>query len=200
MIRRPDSLSFRVRQSGGRARAWLWWQSEREAKWKELTITILNSPQAQIHETARRLRDAITARLDQASIAPVAEPSGTAAVAEPPRTAAIAQSPRPDAVAEPCRDHSMATLSQSDLTAAVANTAASMITKEGTPHRMFISAPAVDYPAEYRRKHDKEGKPFRMFVPVRDLGVHQTNRGGVYPSEDRLKSIPEAGAEFCQPR
>ena len=116
MIRRPDSLSFRVRQSGGRARAWLWWQSEREAKWKELTLALLNSAekaqiqerrkQAQIQETARKLRDRITALLDQACIAPVAEPSGTAAVAEPSRTAAIAEPPRPAAVAEPSTDHS----------------------------------------------------------------------------------------------
>ena len=43
IIRSPDSLSFRVRKSGGRARAWLWWQSEREAKWKQLTLSLLDA-------------------------------------------------------------------------------------------------------------------------------------------------------------
>jgi hypothetical protein len=46
IIRSPDSLSFRVRKSGGRARAWLWWQSEREAKWKKLTLSLLGAAEA----------------------------------------------------------------------------------------------------------------------------------------------------------
>ena len=45
---------------------------------------------------------------------------------------------------------------------------------------------AMCYRVKYR-KLDKEGKPLRMFVPILDLGVHQTNRGGVDPSGDRLK-------------
>jgi hypothetical protein len=94
----PDSLSFRVRRkSGGRARAWLWWQSEREAKWKELTLALLASnvaeaellrfTQAKIHETARRLRHAITALLGAAEATAavnhqfLAVPSGPAATA-----------------------------------------------------------------------------------------------------------------------
>ena len=39
------------------------------------------------------------------------------------------------------------------------------------------------------RKMDSYGKPLRKFVPIMDLGVHQRNRGGVYPSGPRLKEL-----------
>ena len=89
-----------------------------------------------------------------------------AAVAEPSLTN-YRSSGKPEdsaAVAQPSADHSMGTLSQGDVTAAMC------------------------YRVKYR-KLDQHGKPLRMFVPILALAVHPKNRGGVYPAGSRLKEL-----------